>query len=219
MAFPFARFAFAQALSAENRRRLDEAADPLEAPVGQVLVRKGERVGGAYLVAEGALRVYEIGPTGREQTLYWIGPGESCILAMSCVFSSVSYPAWVEVDQPGTRVVAVDGETYRALFATEPAMQRFTFDVLSQRVVELTELLAEAGTLTTEQRVVGLLLRVCDEEGVVTLSQQRIAQHVGTAREVVSRILRRLAAQGWIQGGRGRLRLLDPSALEALISG
>lgn len=212
------RFPWVEALSPEGRACLAAGLERHRVPAGRLLIRKGESVGGAYLVEKGLLRIYELGPTGREQTLYWVGEGESCILALNCVFSEMNYPAWVEVDDEETMLVMVKAEAYRQLFATESALQKFTFDVLSERVVELTEALAEAGTLDVEQRIINLLLRRCDERGRVRLNQERIARHVGTAREVVSRTLRRLQSDGLVEQGRGSVTIVDIEALADLLS-
>ncbi len=207
------RFRFVDALSDAGRVLLAEGTDAHDAPAGKALIRKGEWVAGAFLVETGVLRVFEIGPTGREQTLYWVTPGEICLLGLNCIFSKMRYPAFVETDDEATRYLVVKPETFRQLFAQEPAVQQFTFDALSSRVVELTESLAEAGTLDVEQRIVNLLIRRCDDEGRVRLSQERMARHVGTAREVVSRVMRSLATRGWVQTRRGEVAITDLDAL------
>lgn len=219
MGVALTRFPFLTQLSLGGRRSLEEGLDLRRFRPRELIVRKGDRVAGVYLVEHGTLRVYELGPTGKEQTLYWVGPGESCILAVNCVFSGLEYPAWVEVDENAAVIAIVDAATYRGLFATEPALQRFTFDVLSSRVIELTEALAEAGTLDVEQRIMNLLLRQCGEDGIVRLSQDRIARHVGTAREVVSRVLRNLARSGLVRGRRGSVDILDIEGLFARLGG
>ncbi len=68
--------------------------------------------------------------TDAEGTLYWVEPGQTCILALNSTFSRLAYPAWVESDGP-TRFAIVPGQTYRELFAADPAVQRFTFETLS----------------------------------------------------------------------------------------
>lgn len=207
------QFDFIHELSPEGANTLAGHLTLHRAEPGRVLINKGDRVGGVYLIEQGTLRVYQLGPTGREQTLYWAGPGESCLLAVSCLFSDMHYPAWVEVDDEEALVGIVDADGFRQLFQTEPVVQRFTFNVLSRRVVELTEALAEAGTLDVEQRIISLLIRRCGDDSFVRLNQERIAKHVGTAREVVSRTLRTLAADGLLRGHRGAVEVLDLAAL------
>jgi len=215
---PLTRFPFVDALTPTGRTTLRRGAVVEHVDAGRVLIAKGDAVAGAYLVERGVLRIYTCGPTGREQTLYWVGPGESCILAINCVFSQLRYPAWVEVDDEDARIVMIPAQVYRDLFASEPALQRFTFDVLSRRVIELTESLADAGTLAVEQRIIHLLVSRCGPDGKVPMNQERIARHVGTAREVVSRIIGTLARDGLVRTGRGTIELIDVEALSGRLS-
>ena len=70
-----------------QRVRFDQAAS---------VIHKGQQVSGAYLVTEGQLRVFTYTPQGNEATLYFIRPGETCVLALNCLFNDLRYPAWVE---------------------------------------------------------------------------------------------------------------------------
>ena len=83
------------------------------------VLSRADPVGGAYIVVSGRLRVYTSSPAGREATLYEINPGETCVLALNCLFNDLRYPAWVDASA-GTRVAIVDGRSYRWLFDTKP---------------------------------------------------------------------------------------------------
>lgn len=205
-------FTFVDELSPAARDRLDRALLPLQAPAHRQLVRKGDRVGGVYLVEEGSLRVYTISAEGRETTLYWIGPGESCFLAINCTFKDVLYPAWVE-SEAATRGSIIPAPVFRELHAHEPALQRFTFDALSGRLFEFMGILEEVVSQDLEHRLAAFLQRKADEEGRVQMSQEVIANHLGTAREVVSRLLRGLVARRLVRTGRGHVEILDDRAL------
>ena len=145
-------------LSPTGRARLLAATRHLTLqPYAQVLQR-GDEVAGAYLVERGALRVYYVSAEGREGTLYWIDPGQSCILALNCLFARLAYPAWVEVDSSETQVAVISGDAYRELFSAEAAVQRFTFDALATRLFDLMSLMQETASLGLEQRVAAHLL-------------------------------------------------------------
>jgi CRP/FNR family transcriptional regulator len=94
------------------RKRLSSAA---------AVVHKGQAVSGAYVALEGRLRVFTIAPNGTEATLYFIDPGETCVLALNCLFNDLRYPAWVDAS-PDTRVAIIDGPSYRWLFDHEAAV-------------------------------------------------------------------------------------------------
>lgn len=207
---------FVGALSEAGGRLLDEQVRWREVPARSPLIAKGDRIGGVYFVGQGALRVFHINVAGRENTLYWVEPGDSCILAMNCVFGEMQYPAWVSAECD-TRIAMIPAPVYRQLFERERAVQRFTFDVLSGRIFELMSMLTEAISFGVEQRLAALLLRKADDLGTVAMSQEVMANHLGTAREVVSRAIRSLAAQDLLRSRRGAVDILDATALAALI--
>lgn len=211
----FRGFPALAALAGESRRLLDAAVRRIACAGGTPLVARGDLVAGAYLVTAGALRVYYVSAEGREGTLYWVEPGESCILAMNCMFSSLAYPAFVE-SEGETAVTIVPGDVYRRLFAAEPAVQRFTFDVLSGRLFELMAMIEETSSQGLEARLAALLLRRAKGDGVVEITQERLACHLGTSREVVSRVLRGLAARRLVETRPGLVLLPDRGALAEL---
>lgn len=211
------RFRFLTEASDSARRALKSALVTHEVGPSTRLIACDDEVSGVYLVEKGALRVYYLTPEGREGTLYWVDPGESCILAINCVFARMNYPAWVESEREPTRFSVIPADVYRMLFETEPAIQRFTFEVMSNRTFELMKLLTEAQSLGLERRAASFLLRRSCERDEVLMSHETIANHLGTAREVVSRILRSLAADGLIETRRGSIRLLDRAGLQALL--
>ena len=212
----FSRYPFVRALSDPAQRRLLEHARVRTVAPRTPLVRRGDAVSGALLVSFGAIRVYYLHPQGRQGTLYWVEPGDACILAMNCIFGEQPYPAWAETDDPPTRLAELPAELLRALYPDEPGLQRFAFDTLSKRVFELMMLLEQSATWGLEQRAAALLLRLADPSGTISTSQERLADHLGTAREVVARILRGMRAEGLVETGRGQVRIVDARALTDL---
>ena len=95
---PLSRFPFLAELSAGGASRLLAATRHVTLPPQTKVIEQGDEVSGVYLVEAGSLRVYYISSEGREGTLYWIDAGQSCILALNCLFSRLTYPAWVETD-------------------------------------------------------------------------------------------------------------------------
>ena len=168
---------FAQ-VSDTARRALASALIVHEVGPSTRLIERDDEVSGVYFVEWGALRVYYLTAEGREGTLYWVDPGQSCFLAMSCVFAKMRYPAWVESEREPTRFSIIPADLYRRLLEEEPAIQRFTFEALSGRTLELLKLLTEAHSLGLERRLAAFLLRRCDAADEVPMSQEMIANHV-----------------------------------------
>ncbi len=104
----------------------------------------------------------------------------------------------------------------RARVAAEAAIQGFTFNALSSRLFELMALIEETASQGLEARVAAFLLRRSKGETEIAMTQEQIARHLSTSREVISRVLRGLAARRLIETTQGRITLLDSSGLGLL---
>jgi CRP/FNR family transcriptional regulator len=176
------------------------------------LLQKGQRVSGAYVVVRGQLRVFTSTPDGHEATLYLIHTGETCVLALNCIFSDLLYPAWVEAS-PATRVAIIPGAVFRTLFDSEPAIRNMTVQAFSGLVFRLMTALEEVHSSTLEQRLANFLLLHASADGTLTTTQQAIASHLGTTREVIARALGHLRLGGHIRTGRNTIIITDPARL------
>ncbi|MGE5517525.1 MAG: Crp/Fnr family transcriptional regulator [Bacteroidota bacterium] len=205
-------------LSDSGRHLLESGTAKHRFAAGRTIIEKGQDVSGAYFVLDGRLRVYSLLPGGKEATIYLIEPGETCVLALNSLFNDLLYPAWVETDL-ATTVAVIPGRVYRTLFETERCIQDLTVRTLSTLVFRLMAELDEVHSCTLEQRLAGFLLVRASGKGVVRLTQQDIAGHMGTTREVVARVIGRMAARGWIASGRGAVTILSRPDLAALARG
>lgn len=215
---PSPTFPFFATVSEATRRAL-VALPVRHAPAHVQVLRQGDEVEGVYLLTGGALRVFHVAADGREATLYWVEPGQTCILALTAAFRREPYPAWVETDRDPVSYVLVPHEMLRVILGAEESVREFVFEALSGRVFELMSALAETAVLRVEARVAALLLRRADPAGAVHMTQARIAAHLGTAREVVFRALRALEARGIIETQRGVVQIRKPEDLAAVAGG
>jgi CRP/FNR family transcriptional regulator len=183
---------------------------------GEVIVHKGQPISGAYVVLEGRLRVFSISPNGVEATLYMISPGETCVLALNCVFNDLLYPAWVQAEQPST-VSVIPGAMYRRLFETDGLIRDFTVRNLSTLVYRLMTELEQVHGSHHRQRLGHFLLHHASSEGVLQMTQQQVAGHIGTTREVVARLMAELVAQRLVKTARGEIRIVDLFGLRRLL--
>ena len=182
---------------------------------GSPVIGRGDPVSGAYFVAAGELRVFTVNAEGKETTLYRIGPGDTCVLALNSLFSDLLYPAWVEADRD-TEIAVVPGPLYRELFRTEPAIQETTMRALCSTVFGLMAEIEQRHAQTLDQRLAGYLMLRASSAGEIRNTQQEIASEIGTTREVVGRIMSRLARRGVVKTARGVVTIKDKAALNAL---
>jgi len=181
------------------------------------LLRKGQAVSGAYLVLAGRLRVFTVAPNGTEATLYFIDPGETCVLALNCLFNDLLYPAWVQAETP-TTIALIPGPVYRTLFASEPVIQDLTVHALSTLVYRLMAELEDVHFTNHGQRLAQFILLRAASDGSLGMTQHQVAHHLGTTREVVARLLRGFVARGLVRTRRGSIRILDVDALRHCVA-
>lgn len=199
-------------LSTAGREMLRQGIATKQCAADTILLRQGHPVSGAYMVMRGRLRVFSVSPDGREATLYFIEPGETCVLALNCLFNDLRYPAWVQADQ-ACEIALIPGALYRKLFEREAAVQNLTVNSLSTLVFRLMGELEQVHSLRHRERLANWLLSRASTQGEVRITQQHLARHLGTSREVVARLLRDFADQGFVRTGRGQITLLDADGL------
>lgn len=195
-------------------REFQQTAFYARIPVGRDVFADGDRVDAIALLLSGAVRVYKIGETGREITLYRFGTGESCILTANAILSNQSFSAIATVEQDAEAIM-IPADTFRDWVKRYDSWREFVFDLLSQRLSSVMEIVDEVAFQRMDMRVATLLLERGESQNPVTITHQEIAAELGSSREVISRILGSFSSQGLIQLGRGTIELLDFKSLES----
>lgn len=163
-------------------------------PAGTMIYSEGDPCSGIAFIISGEIRVYKIGHTGREITLYEIGPGETCILNASCILSGASYPAHAAA-ATDIELMLMPAAAFRRLVHEHPNMRDFVFSLLSQRLAGVMELVEEVAFGRMDERVMEYLVEKAENNRLET-THQKIANDLGTSREVVSRILKDFERKG-----------------------
>jgi len=210
-AFPFAR-----GLSADGRRRLLAGMAAKGIGAATHLLDRGTLCEALLLVERGSIRVYTTSPSGREITLYKVHPGESCVLGTASVLRQVGYPAQAEVAEDCT-ALAVPSVLFRDLFSAEPSLQRFVVDLFSDRLAHLMLLVDDVAFKKVDERLAHFLLQEAARDPAalypIQMSHDQIASQLGTAREVVSRLLAAFESEGLIRSERRLVRVKDLAGL------
>ncbi len=209
-------FAIFSDLPEEINISINRDSSELRPEKGQIIIRKGDTIGGAFLLKSGKLRVYTLDSNGNEKPIYNLVEGEICIFSVNCIFQKMLYPAWVSVDADNTHIISVPTSTFRNLYENEPSVRNYIVDSLSQRIFELMSAIEDVTILDIGQRINSLLVRLCPENHLLPISHQEIATQLGTAREVVSRHLKYLEESGYVVLSRMRIQIISPKALASL---
>jgi CRP/FNR family transcriptional regulator len=176
---------------------------------GETLLREGQACANVPFVIEGSIRVFKTAESGREITLYRIERGQSCILSMACGSSIPSFPASVVADKP-TSAAFLSTATVRKLFSESETFRAYALDQYSRRMADIMELVEEIAFRKVDERLAQLLSELGrrSPERLVNETHQRLADHVGTSREVVSRILKDWEERKLLELSRASIRIL-----------
>jgi CRP/FNR family transcriptional regulator len=175
-------------------------------PSNARIYTEGDACSAIAFVLSGEIRVYKIGETGREITLYEIGPGETCILNASCILAHTSYPANA-VAVSDVDVLLVPSAAFRRLVSGNETMREFVFRLLSQRLSLVMELVEEVAFGRLDQRLMDYLVEK-SENHILETTHQKIANDLGTSREVVSRMLKDFERKQLVKVSRNSITLL-----------
>lgn len=175
---------------------------------GKDIFIEGDRVEGIGLLLSGTVRVYKIGETGREITLYRFGVGEGCILTASAILNDQSFPAIATVEEDA-EVIMIPSKTFRDWIHRYPIWSEFVFNSLSQRLSSVMTIVDEVAFRRMDIRVANLLLSRSQNENSIRITHQEIAAELGSSREVISRILDDFSDSGILRLSRGSIEILD----------
>lgn len=183
-------------------------------PAGQDVFVEGDRVDGIALLISGVVRVYKIGETGREITLYRFGLGQSCILTANAILSQRSFPAIATVEEDAEAVM-IPADVFRDWVKRFDLWREFVFDLLSERLSTVMAVVDEVAFKRMDRRLAKLLLNQAKVQNPTRMTHQELAAELGSSREVISRILEDFSREGLIETGRGTIQVLDFEALES----
>jgi len=202
-----------QRADAQFAREFQQAAIFTRIPTGKDVFVEGDRVEAIALLVSGVVRVYKIGETGREITLYRFGNGSSCILTANAILSQQSFPAIATVEQDAEAML-IPADIFRDWVRRYALWREFFFDLLSQRLVAVMTTVDEVAFQRMDRRIAALLLRQAQLQNPLRITHQQIAAELGSSREVISRLLEDFVTDGSIRTGRGQIEVLDFELLE-----
>ncbi len=182
----------------------------INAPDGACLFQPGDQSSAFLIVTKGHVRVEQTNAEGRTMVLYRVHEGESCVMTTSCVLGARPYSGYGYAEG-AVEALAIGAERFKRLLAEDGAFRDLVFEGFTQRLVELTNVIDALLLHRTDLRLAAWLAN--RGAGSCEMTQQDIAQEIGTAREVVSRTLKSFEREGWLVLGRGRLEITNPTAL------
>ena len=197
--------------------RLSPSERSLSYKKGTSIHRADYKCLGLLLVKTGSLRVYIMSEDGREITLYRIYPGELCILSASCVLSSITFDVYIDaVDD--SQVLQVSSAVISLLMHDNIYVEAFANKAAAERFSDVMWAMQQILFMSFDRRLAIFLL---DESAslatdTLSLTHEQIAKLMGSAREVVTRMLKYFSQEGYVSLARGSVTILDKKALRKL---
>ncbi|MDP4002694.1 Crp/Fnr family transcriptional regulator [Methylobacterium sp. NEAU K] len=166
-----------------------------------------------YLMClKGRWRIVRMSENGREVLIYKVGPGGTCVLTTRCLLSGGTFPA-ESVAEKRTELAALPVSTFQQLMADSAEFRRFVLDDYTRLMAGLFTLIDAVAFSPLKQHLAQRLLVEADPSGVVAINHQKLADDIGSVREVVSRILGHWAEAGLIELRRGAVVIVERDSL------
>ena len=172
---------------------------------------------GLILVKTGQLRAYFLSNEGREITLYRLFDMDICLLSAPCIMRSIQFDVTVETEKD-TELWIIPPYAYKTIMEESAAVANYTNELMASRFSEVLWLMEQIMWRSLDKRLAGFLLEESTIEGTdkLKLTHEIIANHLGTHREVVTRMLRYFQSEGMVRLTRGAVEVIDRGRLEAL---
>ncbi len=172
---------------------------------------------GGILVKSGCIRAYILSEDGREITLYRLYHGDICMLSASCVIQSITFDVLVDADED-SEVYIINGNAFKTISEKNMAVENFALKTAVSRFSEVMWIMQQILFMSFDRRMAIFLLDEISRSGEddIKLTHEQIAKYMGSAREVVSRMLKYFSSEGIVELYRGGIKIIDKARLRTL---
>jgi CRP/FNR family transcriptional regulator len=200
-----------------HKERLTTSADFLKVKAGTVIHNGSMDCLGLLLIQSGQLRVYTLSSEGREITLYRLFDHDICLFSASCVMPNIQFEVIIEAEKDAEMWV-LPSCLFKDLMEESAVVANYANQLISSRFSEVMWLMEQIMWKSFDKRLAAFLLEesVLENSTSLKITHEKIANHMGTAREVVTRMLRYFQSEGMVKLTRGTVEIVDATALEQL---
>lgn len=205
-------------LTVEQQQLLFSSCKDKKYKKGQLLHGGLESCLGLLLVKSGILRAYIISETGKEITLYRLFPKDMCLFSASCVMKNISFEMHIEASKD-SEVCIIPTDTYQQLADSSLVVANYINELMATRFSDVMWILEQTLFTRFDSRLAAFLI---EETGIensktLTITHEEIAKHIGSAREVVTKMLKYFTQEGIVELSRGKILITDMQKLYALV--
>ena len=204
-------------LTADQQQRLRDVTDLQKIPKGAVVHDGSPECKGMVLVKSGQLRAYLLNEEGREVTICRFFDMDICLFSASCVMPNMMFDVFIEAEKD-TEIWVIPACLYQNLMDESLPLSNYSHALITNHFSEVMWLMEQIMWKSFDKRLAGFLVEESriEETTSLKITHEKIAAHLGTAREVVTRMLRWFQSDGMVKLTRGTVELLDPKGLEKL---
>ncbi len=197
-------------LDKELVEKIEREASFMEIPENEGILNMGDYVKVVPLVIKGKIKVMRTDESGKEILLYYINPGESCALSIAAGLNQKKSVAFAVTDS-NTQLLAIPIDKLESMIRSFPYLNKYVLELFHQRFNELIDFIDAISFKNIDARLLEYLQKKNDSinDNFVKLTHKQIADDLGTAREVVSRLLKQLEKQGKVKNHRGKIEIIS----------
>ena len=213
-----AMFPVWEQLSTSQQERISGGLMTRHVKKGTVIHNGNTDCSGLLLVRSGQLRAYILSDEGREITIYRLFDRDMCLFSASCMLRSIQFEVVVTAEKD-TDLWIIPSELYKKTMDESAALANYTNEVMASRFSDVMWLMEQVMWKSLDKRVAAFLLEESAIEGSseLKITHEGIANHLGSHREVITRMLRYFQSEGLVKLSRGTVTLVDPVALQKII--
>ena len=209
-------FPFLNKLSSKEKNTFLTQVQPINLAKNRSIYFEGDFCQSLPLIISGSVRIYKLGDGGREITLYYLEPGDSCVLTASSIMSQKCFPAFA-VTKSDVEAITIPASSLRTWVRYNPIWQDYICELFSHRLASVIEIVEEVAFRRMDCRIASYLLKIGNTRAeTISKTHLEIAQELGTSREVVSRILKNFEKEGLIFLSRKMIQLNNWEKLEVI---
>jgi len=204
-------------LTADQQQQLMDVTHPLQCAAGTIVHNGSMDCMGLLLIQSGQLRVYALSEEGREVTLYRLFERDICLFSASCVMPDVQFEVVIEAEKD-SKLWVLPSCLFKNLMEQSAPVANYANQLISSRFSEVMWLMEQIMWKSFDKRLAAFLAQECalEETTVLKITHEKIANHMGTAREVVTRMLRYFQNEGLLKLTRGTIEITDLPRLQNL---
>lgn len=173
---------------------------------------------GVLMVQQGQLRTYMLSEEGRDVTLYRLFSGDTCILSASCVLDAITFDVFIDAEED-TDVLLINSVVFHQIAEENIYVKCFGYELATTRFSDVMWAMQQILFMGADKRLAIFLWDEIAKTGSdsIKMTHEQIARYMGSAREVVSRMLKYFAGEGIVALSRGEIRIMDKEKLHKLI--